>query len=131
MEAKTYRNFTLRISRVARRPGHYRVQIFGLIPGGQPKTDELETVFHDPARFVMGKLNLLEVVQFGQMTNRQLYALGTALSDMLLAGSIRKRWWDSLNVVRERRLGLRLRLLFEAPELIALPWEFLYLRPPS
>ncbi len=130
MEPRHYRNFTLRVSPVARRPGRYHVQIFGLIPGGQPAADERETMTYDPARFVAGALNLLDAVQFGQMTARQLYALGTALADTLLAGSIRKRWWDSLNVARERRLGLRLRLLFEAPELIALPWEFLYLRPP-
>ncbi len=131
MEPRKYRNFTLRVSRVAGQPDHYNVQIFGLIPGGQPSSDEVETMTYDPAVFVAGTLNLLDAVQFGQMTARQFYTLGTALSDMLLTGSIRKRWWDSLNVTRERRLGLRLRLLFEAPELIALPWEFLYLRSPA
>ena len=88
-------------------------------------------MIYDRAAFLMGALNLLDAVQLVQMTSRQLIALGTALGNMLLASSIRKRWWDSLNVVRERGLGLRLRLLFEnAPDLVALPWEFLYLRPP-
>ena len=131
MEPRRYRNFTLRISPVARRPGRYHVEIWGLIPKGQPLANERETMTYDPARFVMGALNLLDAVQLGQMTARQLYALGTALGDMLLAGSIRKRWWDNLTWARERRLGLRLRLLFETRELLALPWEFLYLRPPS
>ncbi len=135
MEPKHYRNFTLRVSPVARRPGRYRVQIFGLIPGGQPSGDERETMDYDPARLIVGTQgtrleDLLQAVQLGQMTPRQLFALGAALGDMLVTGSIRQRWWESLRVVRDRRLGLRLRLLFEASELVVLPWEFLYLRPP-
>ena len=131
METRKYRNFTLRVSPVVQQPNHYVVQIYGLIPGGQPPSDEQELVSYDPAAFFTGGLNLLDAVQFGQMTARQMYSLGTALGDLLLAGSIRKRWWESLNVARERRFGLRLRLLFETPELIALPWEFLYLQPPN
>lgn len=68
MEPRRYRNFTLRVSSVTRRPGRYHVRIFGLIPGGQPAADERETMTYDPAAFVSGSLNLLDAVQFGQMT---------------------------------------------------------------
>ena len=130
MEPKRYRNFTLRVSPVPGRPSHYHVQICGLIPGGQPASNEREMMVYDHTAFVAGDLNLLDAVPFSQLTAGQLYVLGKVLGNMLLTGSIHKRWWDSLNVTRERCLGLRLRLMFDAPELIALPWEFLYLRPP-
>lgn len=130
MEQKRYRNFTVRVHPIAGRPGGYHVQIFGLIPGGQPASDEREAIMYDPTAFVTGGRNLLAAVQFGRMTAQQFYALGSTLANLLLVGSIRKRWWESLHVTRERKQGLRLRLLLEAPELTVLPWEFLYLRPP-
>lgn len=55
--------------------------------------------------------------------------LGQALFDALLAGDIRSRYEVSQEQVRRQpNTGLRLRLHVQAPDLGALPWEYLYSR---
>lgn len=133
-----YRNFTLRVGPISPKstaPRRYRVSIYGLVPGGQPRSDEHETQVYDPAIFVIEsegrRVDLLDAMKSRRITAPQLYRLGSILSDLLLIGSIRKRWLESLRVARERKERLRLRLIIEASELVPLPWEYLYLQPPG
>jgi tetratricopeptide (TPR) repeat protein len=53
---------------------------------------------------------------------------GESLFGALFAGDVRNCYEQSLRQVHEERrgTGLRLKLRFQAPELAALPWEFLY-----
>ena len=51
---------------------------------------------------------------------------------MLMSGDVRNRYDLSRRHADEQRKGLRLKLRIEAPELAAVPWEFLYdERPPG
>ena len=50
---------------------------------------------------------------------------GQELFKALMVEDIRDRYNFSLNRAKESKMGLRLRLRIEAPELAALPWEFL------
>ncbi|MGE5601560.1 MAG: CHAT domain-containing protein [Nitrososphaerales archaeon] len=51
---------------------------------------------------------------------------GRALFDALLAGELRSRYDISEREARRQGRGLRLKLRIQAPELAALPWEFMY-----
>ena len=51
---------------------------------------------------------------------------GRTLFDALLAGETRSRFDTSRELARRERKGLRLKLRIAAPELAALPWEFLF-----
>ncbi len=51
---------------------------------------------------------------------------GLALFDALLTGEVRNRYDVSQREASHQGLGLRLKLRIQAPELAALPWEFLY-----
>ncbi|MBN1149057.1 MAG: SUMF1/EgtB/PvdO family nonheme iron enzyme [Anaerolineales bacterium] len=53
-------------------------------------------------------------------------AFGAALFEALLAGGVRDCYQASLAQSAAQGLGLRLRLRIAAPELAALPWEYLY-----
>ncbi len=53
-------------------------------------------------------------------------AFGRELFEALLPSEVRSRYRTSLNKARDEGKGLRLRLRIEAPELAALPWEYLY-----
>jgi len=52
--------------------------------------------------------------------------MGRALFDALLPGDARARFEISQRMANEHGKGLRLRLRFQAPELAALPWEYIY-----
>jgi tetratricopeptide (TPR) repeat protein len=135
--SKTYRDFPLRVSPLssAQSTGErqYRVRIAGPVPGGQPAYDEQETRLFDPAVFIdpASGRDLLDLLRRRKITESQLAALGGVLADLLLPGMVRTRLLDSLEVVRPRGQALRLRLIIDAPELAALPWEYLYLKPPG
>jgi tetratricopeptide (TPR) repeat protein len=133
MKAPHYRNFAVRVSRISKKTGRYRVKITGLVPGGMPGYNEHESRIYSPGIFNIGdggkRVNLLDLMRARKITSEQLYRLGTILSDVLLPGSLRSRFWESLRVVRASNGGLRLRLMIEAPELALLPWEYLYLAP--
>jgi hypothetical protein len=51
---------------------------------------------------------------------------GTELWQALFTDDVRGRFEASLSKAKARNLGLRLKLRFDAPELAALPWEYLY-----
>jgi len=51
---------------------------------------------------------------------------GQKLFDALMTGEIRSRYDVSQREAAQRRMGLRLKLRIQAPELAALPWEFLF-----
>ncbi|MEM7531480.1 MAG: CHAT domain-containing protein [Chloroflexota bacterium] len=51
---------------------------------------------------------------------------GTFLFEELFVGDIGKLYYASLNIVRAQEKRLRIRLNIKAPELAALPWEYLY-----
>ena len=51
---------------------------------------------------------------------------GRELFEALMASEVRAYYRTSLNEARKQKKGLRLRLRIEAPELAALPWEYLY-----
>jgi hypothetical protein len=53
-------------------------------------------------------------------------ALGTALFRAAMVDGVGECWRVSLAKVREREMGLRVQLRIQAPEVAALPWEFLY-----
>lgn len=133
MSTGSYRNFTLRVSRISKQTGRYRVKIYGLVPGGELGFDEEEAAIFDPAAFNVesegGTESLLELMKLRRVTDSHLYRLGAVLSGLILPGRIRGRLLESMRVVRERRQRLRLRLMIEAPELAVLPWEYLYLPP--
>src|SRR6266567_3076881 len=135
MEPNRYRNFPIQVSRIAPKTRRYSVRVIGPVPGGQPGFNEKETRIYDPAVFLVESgghsVDLLEAMKIRRVTTAQLYQLGTILSDLLLPGSVRERLFQSLSVVRERKQRLRLRLIIEANELVPLPWEYLYLRPPD
>jgi CheY-like chemotaxis protein len=57
---------------------------------------------------------------------QQVREFGTELFDALLVGEVRSRYDVSLQTANQQDDGLRLRLRFHAPELAALPWEFMY-----
>jgi formylglycine-generating enzyme required for sulfatase activity len=51
---------------------------------------------------------------------------GAALFDALMAGEVGRRYDVCGRIAAEQEAGLRLRLRIQAPELAALPWEYLY-----
>lgn len=51
---------------------------------------------------------------------------GTALFDTFISGEIRELYRESLALTKERRKGLRIKLLIDPVELSAQPWELLY-----
>jgi len=53
-------------------------------------------------------------------------ALGSLFFDFLLAGEVRSLFYESKREAERRGHGLRLKLCMDAPELAALPWEFLH-----
>jgi len=53
-------------------------------------------------------------------------SFGQALFDALLVGEVRSCYNVSQGKAREQGKGLRLKLRIQAPELAALPWEFMY-----
>lgn len=107
-------------------------------------------VVHSPAGEANGTFNLpfgpgrLEdiktVVQLAMLRSRQrtraalaselreLRTFGSELFDALFHGSIRAAYDSSRNLAFSRGKGLRLKLRIEPPELIDVPWEFIYER---
>ena len=122
-----YRELVIRMGALSPAEGVYTVRVDGPAPGGLPAF-EGETRRYDPAVFLDedGK-DLLAGVLTRQPGREQLLRLGTILADLMLPGSIRDVFRDSVRTVREREQKLRLRLLPEAPAFQTLPWEYVYL----
>lgn len=64
--------------------------------------------------------------QFLSSEEQLVQDFGRALFDAVFTGEVRSRYDVSLQEAIQRDRGLRLRLRIEAPELAALPWEFMY-----
>jgi tetratricopeptide (TPR) repeat protein len=131
MPSIRYRNFPIRVDRINPKTGRYKIKINGSVPGSDLRYDEQEVGFYSPSLFdvnVQGQpVNLLQLLKARKITEERMYKLGTILSNLLLPGSIRERFWESLSVVQPRGQGLRLCVTVQAPELALLPWEYLYL----
>ena len=56
---------------------------------------------------------------------RMVQAFGRALFDALLVDDVRSLYYESQRLAEQKEQGLRVQLRIEAPELAALPWEFL------
>src|SRR5436853_5044195 len=57
---------------------------------------------------------------------RTVREFGSALFDALFTGDIRAQYAVTQDQARAKDQGVRLKLRIQAPELAALPWEFLY-----
>lgn len=128
MTPPEYRNFTVRAKLVS--PCEIRVQVAGPVPGGIPASDEHEIVPYGlalfRARIDERDVDLLDAIKRRPVPKNQLYSLGQILADLILPGKVRERFSGSLTHVELRGQRLRLRLLLEAADLKALPWEYLY-----
>ena len=131
MSAKTYRNLYIQVSPIDPKTRKYAARVGAGAPGGQPGFDEKETRSFDANVFVVSSggdsVNLLDRLKTRDITTAELFQLGAILSDLIFPGTVRDRLLKSLNIVRERKQRLRIRLVIEAGELVQLPWEYVYL----
>jgi outer membrane protein assembly factor BamD (BamD/ComL family) len=129
MDKQEYLDFELEIS-----PGRGRQYTVAVIrsPAGEAR---------EMMRFPFGELalqNRLQALQLALLRSggkrRQILLpeeqtvqdFGRALFDTLLTGEVRSRYDVSQEKAVGQDKGLRLKLRIQAPELAALPWEFLY-----
>ncbi len=78
-------------------------------------------------RLEMNKIKLtLKLIESGQTDTDLLKALGSELYQALFPTKIHGQLRATIAGAASANCGVRLRLLFESPELSALPWEFLY-----
>ncbi|MEM7714339.1 MAG: AAA-like domain-containing protein [Cyanobacteria bacterium P01_A01_bin.68] len=78
-------------------------------------------------RWEQNPINLtLQLIESGQ-TNRELFkALGGQLYQTLFPDKINARFQATIAAAQANQESVRLRLIFESPELASLPWEFIY-----
>lgn len=94
------------------------------------------TVVESPAGEATGLLRLdpqdgeledaLALIENRDVDGATLAEIGNYLFEELLEGPVGELYRSSLAMVRDRQSRLRLRLRLEAPELAALPWEYLH-----
>lgn len=72
------------------------------------------------------RLGALEDAVLGGAADPQAQALGSLLFDALLTGEVRTVFDRSRQAVADSGEGLRIRLRVNAPDLAAVPWEFLF-----
>ncbi len=73
------------------------------------------------------KINLtLKLIEQNQTDTELLKALGNELYQALFPNQINARFHATMASAQANQSNLRLRLIFESPELTSLPWEFLY-----
>ena len=70
----------------------------------------------------------LKLIESTQTNSELLKALGDKLYQALFPKEIDKRFHATIAGAQANNNSVRLRLIFESPELAALPWEFLYER---
>ncbi|MEM7538705.1 MAG: CHAT domain-containing protein [Chloroflexota bacterium] len=109
---------------------------FELLIGTQTDTGYPATVVYSPAGEISTTISLdltdYEIQDMlGALEERDtdelfLTEFGTFLFEELFVGDIGKLYYASLNIVRAQEKRLRIRLNIQAPELAALPWEYLY-----
>ncbi|BAY87061.1 hypothetical protein NIES267_65720 [Calothrix parasitica NIES-267] len=78
-------------------------------------------------RWEQNQINLtLQLIESGQ-TNHELFkALGSQLYQALFPDKINARFQATIAAAQANQESVRLRLIFESPELASLPWEFIY-----
>ncbi|MCJ8279578.1 MAG: AAA-like domain-containing protein [Rivularia sp. ALOHA_DT_140] len=68
----------------------------------------------------------LKLIESNQTNSELFKALGSQLYQAIFPDKINARFHATLAAAREKKESVRLRLIFESPELASLPWEFLY-----
>ncbi len=68
----------------------------------------------------------LKLIDSGNTNSELLKALGSQLYQALFPDKINARFHATIAAAQQNKESVRLRLIFESPELAALPWEFLY-----
>jgi hypothetical protein len=119
-----YEDLTLELTGLGA-DGAFAVRALGDTPAGlEMRADQAERpVFKaEDFRLLVGKL------ERRQADEEQLLRLGETLAGLALPGRIREIFERSLDEVRKRGHGLRLRLRVEPLELAALPWEYLLVK---
>ncbi|MDY6899830.1 MAG: COR domain-containing protein, partial [Cyanobacteriota bacterium] len=75
----------------------------------------------------INKMNLsLKLIESGQTNKDLLKALGSELYQALFPNQINARFHATISSAQAKQESVRLRLIFESPQLASLPWEFLY-----
>ncbi len=78
-------------------------------------------------RLDMNEINLtLGLIESKQTNSQLLKALGSKLYQALFPNEINARFHATISGAQANEYSVRLRLVFQSPELAALPWEFLY-----
>ncbi|MEM7554815.1 MAG: AAA-like domain-containing protein [Cyanobacteria bacterium P01_A01_bin.84] len=78
-------------------------------------------------RWEKNQMNLtLQLIDSGQTNSELLKALGNQLYQAIFPDKINARFHAAMAGAQEKKENVRLRLIFESPQLAALPWEFLY-----
>ncbi|MEA5593324.1 CHAT domain-containing protein [Rivularia sp. UHCC 0363] len=78
-------------------------------------------------RLEMNKIKLtLKLIESEETDSELLKALGQELYQALFPNQINARFHATMASAQTNQYSVRLRLIFESPELAALPWEFLY-----
>ncbi|MEM9922441.1 MAG: hypothetical protein AAF915_01580 [Cyanobacteria bacterium P01_D01_bin.50] len=73
------------------------------------------------------QINLtLELIDSRKTNSELLKALGSQLYRAIFPSKINARFHATVAAAQRNEESVRLRLIFESPELAALPWEFLY-----
>ncbi|CAN5450140.1 MAG: CHAT domain-containing protein [Acidimicrobiia bacterium] len=127
MNQRTYRDFDLAIEDLGQ--GHYRARVLDA-PAGQARVDfdmpfsplELENFLLKIGRPRTG-VRRLESPEAA--TAR---AFGERLFNAVFTGEVGTAFWRSIDATEQQQVGLRVRLrLHDAPSLVNVPWEYLYL----
>jgi len=114
-----YKNFEVSIL-PGQTPGHYLIHASSETQGEATARMNLDSHFKEFAILLEGNENQ-------KIDRAQIKAFGSQLYASLFSGEVQQLWERSLGeVLPQPDWGLRLRLRIEAPELAALPWEFLY-----
>ena len=129
MKTKTYQDFDLSIEKAGDR---YRARILNSPDG--TATSEFDLPFADMElenfilRFGQTRRTMRNIGVAGETVNRSLRDFGTRLYGAIFSGPVADRLHGSLGVVgQQENAGLRIRLrLSDAPELIDVPWEYLF-----
>ena len=75
----------------------------------------------------MNEINLaLKLIESQQTNTELLKTLGTKLYQALFPNQINARFHATIASAKATQQSVRLRLIFESPQLASLPWEFLY-----
>ena len=129
MKTKTYQDFDLSIEKAGER---YRARVLNS-PDGTARS-EFDLPFSDMElenfvlRFGQTRRTMRNIGVAGETVNRSLRDFGTRLYGAIFSGPVADRLHGSLGVVgQQENAGLRIRLrLSDAPELIDVPWEYLF-----